>query len=73
MFLPHRDAFGFVKLLAEPQEQAPRFLKARKEDKAQVQKSAREQAPNSPKSKIKSPSSPNRNKSKVLPSPKRLS
>ncbi len=73
VFLPHRDAFGFVELLASPQEQAPRFLKARKEDKAQVQKSSREQAPNSPKSKIKSPSSPNRNKSKVLPSPKRLS
>ena len=73
VFLPHRDAFGFVELLSEPQEQAPRFLKARKEDKAQVQKSAREQAPNSPKSKIKSPSSPNRNKSKVLPNPKKRS
>ena len=73
VFLPHRDAFGFVELLASPQEQAPRFLKARKEDKAQVQKSSREQAPKSPKSKIKSLSSPNRNKSKVLPNPKKRS
>ena len=40
VFLPHRDAFGFVELLSEPQEQAPRFLKARKEDKAKVQKSS---------------------------------
>ena len=70
VFIPHRDAFGFVELLASPQEQAPRFLKARKEDKAQVQKSSREQAPSVNKSKVNSPKS---RKSKVLPSPKRLS
>ena len=70
VFIPHRDAFGFVELLSEPQEQAPKFLKARKEDKAQVQKSAREQVLSGNKSKLKSPKS---RKSKVLPSPKRLS
>ena len=70
VFLPHRDAFGFVELLAEPQEQAPKFLKARKEDKAQVLKSAQKKAPSGYKSKVKSQKS---KKSKVLPSPKRLS
>ena len=73
VFLPHRDAFGFVELLASPQEQAPRFLKARKEDKAQVQQGAREQAPKRNKSTVKNPSSPNRKKSKVLSSPKKRS
>ncbi len=33
-FLPERDVFGYVKLLSEPMEKAPNFLKARKEDKA---------------------------------------
>ena len=70
MFLPDRDAFGFVELLAEPQEQAPKFLKARKEDKAQVLKSARKQAPKRQKSQVKSQKS---KKSKVLSAPKRLS
>ncbi len=70
VFLPHRDAFGFVELLSEPQEQAPKFLKARKEDKAQVQKSSPAQAPKGQKSKVNSPKS---RKPKVLPSPKRLS
>ena len=45
MFIPHRDAFGFVELLASPQEQAPKFLKASKKDKAQVLKSSPAQAP----------------------------
>ena len=70
VFLPHRDAFGFVELLSKPQEQAPKFLKARKEDKAQVQKSFPAQAPKGNKSQVNSPKS---RKSKVLPSPKRLS
>ncbi len=70
VFLPHRDAFGFVELLSEPQEQAPRFLKARKEDKAKVQKSSTSQPPKGQKSKVKSPKS---KKSKVLSAPKRLS
>ncbi len=71
-----RDAFGFVELLASPQERAPKFLKARKEDKAQAQKSSTSQAPKGYKSlvleggKVNSPKS---RKSKVLPSPKRLS
>ncbi len=54
VFLPHRDAFGFVELLASPQEEAPKFLKASKKDKAQVLKSARKKAPKKSKSKIKS-------------------
>ena len=70
VFLPHRDAFGFVELLSEPQEQAPRFLKARKEDQAQVRQGAREQALKENKSKVNIPKS---RKPKVLPSPKRLS
>ena len=70
VFLPHRDVFGFVELLSEPQEQAPRFLKARKEDKAKVQKSSSTQTPKGQKSKLKSPKS---RKSKVLAAPKRLS
>ena len=70
VFLPHRDAFGFVELLASPQEQAPRFLKARKEDKAKVQKSSSKQPPTGYKSQVKSPKS---KKSKVLSAPKRLS
>ena len=70
VFLPHRDAFGFVELLSEPQEQAPRFLKARKEDKAKVQKSSSTQPPKEYKSKVNSPKS---KKSKVLSAPKRLS
>ena len=76
VFLPHRDAFGFVELLSEPQEEAPRFLKARKEDKAKVQKSSSKQPPKGYKSlvleggKVNSPKS---RKSKVLSAPKRLS
>ena len=70
VFLPHRDAFGFVEMLSEPQEQAPRFLKARKEDKAKVQKSSSTQPPKGYKSQVKSPKS---RKSKVLSAPKRLS
>jgi len=37
-FLPERDVFGFSKLLSEPMEKAPNFLKARKEDKAEALK-----------------------------------
>ena len=36
-FLPHRNIFGYEALLAPPQEKAPKFLKASKEDKALVQ------------------------------------
>ena len=70
VFLPHRDAFGFVELLAEPQEQAPKFLKARKEDKAKAQKSSPGQVPRGQKSNVNSPKSRN---SKVLPNPKKRS
>jgi len=40
-FLPHRNVFEFVELLAPPQEKAPKFLKASKEDKALVQQMAK--------------------------------
>ncbi|MBD2254242.1 hypothetical protein [Nostoc parmelioides] len=45
-FLPGRDVWGFVALLAPPQETAPRFLKASKQDKATVQQSAKKNKPN---------------------------
>lgn len=35
-FVPERDVFEFSKLLAEPTEKAPNFLKAGKEDKAEA-------------------------------------
>ncbi|MBD2509844.1 hypothetical protein H6G91_21535 [Nostoc muscorum FACHB-395] len=44
-FLPGRDVFGFVALTALPQEAAPRFLKASKEDKATVQLAAKKAKP----------------------------
>lgn len=40
-FLPGRDVFGFVALLAPPQETPPRFLKASKQDKATVQQQSK--------------------------------
>jgi hypothetical protein len=40
-FLPHRDVFGFVELLSEPKENAPRFLKASKKDKTEVQQTSK--------------------------------
>ncbi|UKP01384.1 hypothetical protein [Nostoc sp. UHCC 0870] len=44
-FLPGRDVFGFVALTAPPQDTAPRFLKASKQDKATVQQSAKKTQP----------------------------
>ena len=38
-FIPGRDVFGFVKMLSNPAEKCPRFLKARKEDKMEALKS----------------------------------
>ncbi len=70
VFIPERDAFEFLELLASPQEESPKFLKARKEDKAQVLKSARKKAPKKSKSKIKSRKS---KKSKVGPNPQKKS
>ena len=66
VFLPHRDAFGFVELLHEPQEKAPRFLKVPKKDKVQVQKASRKQSSSA------SPA-PKELKPKVLPAPKKRS
>lgn len=51
-FLPGRNVFGFVALLAPPQETAPRFLKASKKDKAAaLQESRKNQTTASPISK----------------------
>lgn len=44
-FLPGRDVFSFVALLAPPQETAPRFLKASKQDKATVQQASKKNKP----------------------------
>lgn len=44
-FLPGRDVFGFVALTAPPQETAPRYLKASKQDKATVQQEAKKNQP----------------------------
>ncbi|MFN6567030.1 hypothetical protein [Dendronalium sp. ChiSLP03b] len=44
-FLPGRDVWGFVALLAPPQETAPRFLKASKQDKATVQQESKKNKP----------------------------
>jgi hypothetical protein len=41
-FLPGRDVFGFEELISPPSEKAPRFFKARKEDKAEAMKIKRE-------------------------------
>jgi hypothetical protein len=38
-FIPGRDVFGFDSLVAIPQEEAPKYLKAGKKDKAEALKS----------------------------------
>ncbi len=43
VFLPHRDAFGFVEQLGEPIEQAPLFMKLPKSAKAQGRKNSSKQ------------------------------
>jgi hypothetical protein len=51
-FLPGRDVFAFVALLAPPQETAPKFLKASKKDKATaLQESKNYKATGKPKDK----------------------
>jgi hypothetical protein len=44
-FLPTRNVFGFVALLALPQETAPKFLKASKKDKATVLQTSKKGKP----------------------------
>ncbi|MDJ0727377.1 MAG: hypothetical protein QNJ38_19940 [Prochloraceae cyanobacterium] len=44
-FLPQRDCFGFSEMLGEPSEKLPKFLKASKKDKAEVQKTAKKNKP----------------------------
>ena len=44
-FLPQRDCFGFSEMLGEPLEKLPKFLKASKKDKAEVQKTAKKNKP----------------------------
>ena len=38
-FIPGRDVFGFDSILAVPQDEPPKYLKAGKKDKAEVLKS----------------------------------
>ncbi len=42
-FMPGRDCFGFVDMLAEPEEKAPRFLKVSKKDKETAMKNKKSQ------------------------------
>jgi hypothetical protein len=44
-FLPARNVFGFVALLALPQETAPKFLKASKKDKATALETSKKAKP----------------------------
>lgn len=44
-FIPGRDVFGFVALTAPPQDTAPKFLKASKQDKATVQQESQKNKP----------------------------
>jgi hypothetical protein len=74
-FLPGRDVFGFVALTALPQEAAPRFLKASKEDKATVQSAAKKAeraaaAPAPKKSKSRATSQDNTSVPRPKPKPK---
>jgi hypothetical protein len=63
-FLPQRNVFGFVALLAPPQEKPPRFLKASKQDKATaVQAAKKNQA--SPKPTFKQDSGERSNKPQI--------
>jgi hypothetical protein len=58
-FLPQRNVFGFFELLAEPQENAPKFLKASKKDKATLleakKKEMRGAAPTSAPTSVPTP------------------
>ena len=72
-FMPGRDVFGFVALTALPQENAPRFLKASKTDKATVQsaaKKAERAAPPPARKKGKSRATSQDNTSVPRPKPK---
>ncbi len=62
VFLPHRDAFGFVALLGVPTENPPKFLKPDKKDPAQLQQKSGGQ---------KSPQSSQQPRKKSTPSPKK--
>ncbi|MEC4812218.1 MAG: hypothetical protein SAK29_02905 [Scytonema sp. PMC 1069.18] len=66
-FIPSRGTFGFDALLAPPQEKAPKFLKASKQDKATVMAAAREKA----KAEGTKPAKPQGNKKHIKPVPKK--
>ncbi len=58
-FIPAKDGFEFVALLAPPLEKAPKFFKASNEDKATVQKQKKKNAtPSKAKEKQVKPSKP---------------
>ncbi len=68
-FLPQRDCFGFSEMLGEPLEKLPKFLKASKKDKAEVQKTAKKNKP--PTTGKNKPPSQNRIKPNIAkPKPK---
>ncbi|RCJ16871.1 hypothetical protein A6S26_32475 [Nostoc sp. ATCC 43529] len=69
-FLPGRDVFGFVALLAPPQETAPKFLKASKKDKATVQQAAKKAALKAPPAPRKDNTSVPQQTPKPKPKPK---
>ncbi|MCT7979812.1 hypothetical protein [Laspinema olomoucense] len=63
-FIPAKDGFEFVALLAPPLEKAPKFFKASNDDKATVQKEKRKNATPS-----KSKATPSKTKSKQAKPP----
>ncbi|MBD2683539.1 MULTISPECIES: hypothetical protein [Nostoc] len=74
-FLPGRDVFGFVALTALPQETAPRYLKASKQDKATVQQQVKKNQPKQqqPSKQDKLDGNKNTHKPQPKPIPKKKS
>ncbi|MDZ8264524.1 hypothetical protein [Nostoc sp. ChiQUE01b] len=68
-FLPGRDVFGFVALTAPPQETAPRYLKASRQDKATVQQEAKKNQPKQQRPSKKDKLGENQNTHKPQPKP----
>ena len=65
-FLPGRNVFGFVALLAPPQETAPKFLKASKKDKATALQEAKKNKAASPQTFKKEPKKSTKNPAKPV-------
>jgi hypothetical protein len=67
-FIPAKDGFEFVALLAPPLEKAPKFFKASNDDKATVQKQKKKNATPSKAKATPSKAKANPSKSKATPS-----